>query len=114
MTRKAGGQSSMASARNKTPKSDQRKPFGYILIRGEAYGVDQMLSSHGSIEDAIAQLPGKVVGSLSKPFNLGDWYDIVDVSTLKTVKTYYWKLDCSGAPVFHHLVEEPIKNEAAA
>lgn len=91
------------------------KPHGFIVVGGLSYDSDELLSSHGSIDEAVATLPSRIVGDPSGFGRRHDWYDIIDVVTLKPVKEFFWKYDCSGAPVFWELREsaEKAAEEAA-
>lgn len=77
---------------------------GFLVVGFRAHEGCEIVSSHGAADDAIASLPGRVIGTPSAIMDF-DSYDVVDVATLDVVKTFTWRYDCSGAPVFWELVE---------
>jgi hypothetical protein len=79
-------------------------PSGFLVVGFRQHEGCEIVSSHGTAEAAVASLPGRVVGSPSRMMDF-DAYEIVDVATLEPVKTFAWKYDCSGAPVFWELRE---------
>ncbi len=109
----------------------KNRPHGFIVAGAVDHEGDTLLSAHGTLEGALAALPGRIIGN-TKPTagyaltesgervsGLYDYYKIIDVATLSE-KDFGWVGDRTGAPVWGELREQvgetelPLSEKAAS